>query len=138
MHRKPCEFCTDGNPDEDEAKCVFPYYGLAPHKHTTTTEGEVVIGMTTITPKTEWPANFNEDQDCEGLGVYTHCLKCGLPNTVTLCPNCKAPMCESTCGVKACCECGRMTEPNTIPDEVCDDLFEVVAVIHHQECGGES
>lgn len=81
---KPCEYCTDGNPDESEAKCVFPYYGLAPHRHDLTITGSI-IGSTVINPRGSCPANFQPDEPDEpdggGLGVYTHCLKCGQPTT---------------------------------------------------------
>lgn len=63
-----CENCIDGDGDS-----VFPYYGLAPHSHKRT---EDVILTTNIQPKENWPSNFTEDYDCNGLGVYTHCLHC--------------------------------------------------------------
>lgn len=63
-----CEHCHDG-----DGHCDYPMYGLAPHDHV----GKRMIGSTVIRPKSEWPANFREDPDAPGCGVYTHCLKCG-------------------------------------------------------------
>lgn len=62
-----CEKCHDGNGD-----CVFPYYGLAPHKQ----EGKQLLGRTRITLE-DTPPNFHPDKDDAGAGVYTHCLVCG-------------------------------------------------------------
>lgn len=84
----PCEHCTDGNPDESEATCVYPYFGVAPHKHDLTITGSI-IGSTVINPKETWPANFSPEYEegdditkpIPGLcGVYTHCLNCGEPD----------------------------------------------------------
>ena len=65
-----CESCNDG-----EGECVFPFYGLAPHKHI----GEKMIGSTVIDPETGWPPNFHEDCQEKGVGTYDHCLDCGRP-----------------------------------------------------------
>lgn len=66
MTTKPyCDHCHDGN-----GECVFPYMGLAPHKHT--------INRWTGTEfdkREDYPANFSETE--EGMGIYTHCLECG-------------------------------------------------------------
>lgn len=71
-----CEYCDDGT-----GNCRFPYYGLAPHVHKCVTIevcGEMVDGISTIPlVKKDWPVNFKEDNECEGMGVYTHCLHCG-------------------------------------------------------------
>lgn len=87
---KPCEFCTDGNPDESEARCVYPYFGLAPHRHDMTITGSIIGSTVTLMePPTGWPANFKPEYEegddrtkpIPGLcGVYTHCLKCGAPD----------------------------------------------------------
>lgn len=63
----PCEYCDDG-----EGRSVYPYYGMAPHRH----EGSEMVGSTVIAPKEEWPENFCEDGEEPGLGVWTHCLHC--------------------------------------------------------------
>ncbi len=77
----PCEFCDDGS-----GKSVYPYYGVAPHKHDTTRTGSI-IGSTVIDPKESWPANFSPDYEegdditkpIPGLcGTYTHCQKCSV------------------------------------------------------------
>ncbi|TMS80575.1 hypothetical protein [Pseudoalteromonas sp. S554] len=73
-----CEHCNNGDGD-----CVFPYYGLAPHKHNTEKTGGSVIGSTEIL-KEEYPENFAEDSECEGLGTHTHCLHCNRPNSEEL------------------------------------------------------
>ena len=69
-----CEHCDDGI-----GECIYPYYGMAPHKH----NGGSMIGSTIIIPPDQWPVNFKPDLD-EGediskatTGVYTHCLECG-------------------------------------------------------------
>jgi hypothetical protein len=62
-----CEFCTD----PDGAAC-FPVYGLAPHRHV----GTSMIGSTVTLPQKEWPANFTEDPECPGMGVWS-CPNCG-------------------------------------------------------------
>ena len=86
----PCEHCTDGNPNEAEATCVYPYYGLAPHRHDLSRTGSI-IGSTVIEPATKWPANFRPEYEpgedrskpIAGLcGVYTHCLHCGEPDRI--------------------------------------------------------
>lgn len=67
--KRCCEHCDDG-----DGFSVFPYYGLAPHKHV----GKSMIGSTVILDKSEWPDNFHEDPECEGCGSYTHCPHCGI------------------------------------------------------------
>ena len=57
-----CDHCFDG----DEST-VFPYIGLAPHKHTV--DGTEFLDESL-------PENFSADPG-GGTGVYTHCLVCG-------------------------------------------------------------
>ena len=71
MSKKYCDFCHDGN-----GRSAFPYYGLAPHKHNFEITG-CVIGSTEICDKSEYPDNFEEDSECEGMGTYTNCPECG-------------------------------------------------------------
>lgn len=53
----------------DFATCeMFPQYGVAPHEH-------VGIGSTRLLDKSKWPANFVEDKDEPGCGIY-FCPKC--------------------------------------------------------------
>lgn len=52
-----------------EEGCIYPYYGVAPHKHNFFKTG-TFIGSTEIIPKSLWPDNFKEDPECEGCGVY--------------------------------------------------------------------
>lgn len=59
-----CQFCSDG-----DGGCAFPFYGLAPHRHTP--------NDTIIAPRESWPANFVEDPEARGCGTYTHCTHCG-------------------------------------------------------------
>jgi len=66
--REPCEVCDDG-----EGGCVFPYYGVAPHKHAP----GPVIGSTVIDAPEMWPEEFREDPDAPGCGTYTNCPICG-------------------------------------------------------------
>lgn len=68
-----CNYCFDGN-----GASVFPYYGLAPH---TRYKQNGVIGSTVILPESEWPENFEEDEDAPGAGTYTHCPECGAGKT---------------------------------------------------------
>jgi len=70
-----CDHCNDG-----DGNCAYPHYGLAPHKHV----GKEMIGSTVINAKADWPDNFAEDCEVEGLGTYTHCLHCGRPNDEAL------------------------------------------------------
>lgn len=64
-----CEYCNDG-----DGGCVYPMYGVAPHHHDLSGG---IIGSTVIDPCESWPANFTEDPEEPGCGVYTHCLHCG-------------------------------------------------------------
>lgn len=65
-----CKYCDDG-----EGGSVFPYYGLAPHKHDMS-KG-TFIGSTRIEPKSEWPENFEPDPETEGgSGTYVYCPIC--------------------------------------------------------------
>lgn len=68
MTIEPCKMCNDG-----DGACVFPYYGVAPHTH----RDGPFSGPTILRPKDEWPANFIEDTECPGHGVYTNCPQCG-------------------------------------------------------------
>ena len=53
-----------------EDGCIYPYYGLAPHKHIKVDyKGHEGIG-TKILDKSEWPENFIEDKEAEGCGTY--------------------------------------------------------------------
>lgn len=70
-----CDHCNDGN-----GNSVYPYYGLAPHKHDFEVTG-CVIGSTIIDKESSWPDNFSEDPEAEGCGTYTHCLNCGAGAT---------------------------------------------------------
>ena len=69
MIASTCGYCDDG-----EGHCVFPFYGVGPHRHVVV---DSLIGSTVNLPPAEWPSNYTEDQDCPGLGVYTHCPHCG-------------------------------------------------------------
>lgn len=51
------------------------WYGLAPHSHNMEKTGSI-IGSTEIYSKDKWPANFTEDAEAPGCGVWT-CEKCG-------------------------------------------------------------
>lgn len=78
MSQKYCEICDDG-----DGGCVFPYYGVAPHR-CGFRDGKPVTGQSIELPVSEWPANFSPDDEPRpgeypGCGVYTHCLKCGAP-----------------------------------------------------------
>ncbi len=70
-----CDDCFEG---------MYPYYGLAPHKHVGVDPGDprMFIGSTVIDPE-PYPDNFSEDQEAKGCGVYTHCLKCGRDHEST-------------------------------------------------------
>lgn len=68
---KVCDMCDDG-----DGYCVFPYQGLAPHKHEEAETGKF-LGKTTFYNDYEIPDNFEYVSD--GVGVYTHCLHCGAP-----------------------------------------------------------
>ena len=66
-----CDYCHDG-----DGGCIYPYYGLAPHNHELSITGGF-MGSTVFLNKNTYPENFHEDPECEGLGTYTNCLKCG-------------------------------------------------------------
>ena len=76
-----CKSCGHGTDDG----CVYPYFGVAPHRHDLTRTGSFV-GSTVIEPRERWPANFTPDEpdaeDGGGCGVYTHCLACGAPDRI--------------------------------------------------------
>lgn len=65
-----CDYCDDGS-----GKCVFPYYGVAPHFH-----GKQVIGETSRLPKENWTNDFEEDPEAKGLGTFLRCPRCGRPD----------------------------------------------------------
>jgi hypothetical protein len=67
MGNKYCEYCHDG-----DGYSVFPYYGVAPHVH----ESEHIIGSTKILSESEWPENFEHDEDSPGCGTYLYCPNC--------------------------------------------------------------
>jgi len=56
---------------------VYPYYGLAPHKHVFIPDDPRTLIGSTVVGKKPYPLNFREDPDAEGCGVYLYCLKCG-------------------------------------------------------------
>lgn len=67
-----CEKCTD--PD---GEACFPLYGVGPHRHELSDMFYPLVGMKTVPlPPTEWPANYEEDPDCPGNGVWW-CPYCG-------------------------------------------------------------
>ena len=66
-----CNNCIDSNGDQ-----IYPYYGLAPHKHDYK-DGEIILGSSTVLPKSDWPDNFEEEPGQIDMGTYTHCLDCG-------------------------------------------------------------
>ena len=78
-----CEYCDDG-----DGFCIYPYYGVGPHKHVALTSGQLhqYIGTTQMLPKESWPANYKEDADCPGLGTFTHCLSSGAPDAASIGP----------------------------------------------------
>ena len=70
-----CKFCTDS-----DGVCLFPYYGLAPHRHDLSKTG-YLLGSTVFTDE-PLPDNFDPDPDDSSgkIGTYTHCPKCGSHN----------------------------------------------------------
>lgn len=66
-----CEYCNDG-----DGECIYPMYGLAPHKH----QADSMMGSTVVEDEPIWPDNFCEDHEAPGLGSYNYCLHCGRPN----------------------------------------------------------
>ncbi len=48
---------------------LYPHYGMAPHNHNFMKTG-TFIGSTEIKPMDDWPANFVEDPEAAGCGVY--------------------------------------------------------------------
>ncbi len=57
----------------DPETCLGCYYGVAPHRHDLS--GGSIIGSTRLLPREEWPANFDEDPEDPGCGIY-HCDRC--------------------------------------------------------------
>jgi hypothetical protein len=66
-----CEFCSDIG----DGRCVYPYYGLAPHIHDFS-KG-VSIFDSTVFLDGELPNNFQPDPENKELGTYLYCPKCG-------------------------------------------------------------
>jgi hypothetical protein len=75
--RSGCKACYDG---------IYPYYGMAPHKHVAVEFGGIKGIGTRLDPASEWPANFEPDPeqvaDFERTGMPVgqgawHCPKCG-------------------------------------------------------------
>jgi hypothetical protein len=69
-----CPMFQEMEPDWKEGikkeGCIYPYYGVAPHKHIPVDfKGHKGVGTKTL-DKSEWPKNFIEDSDCEGCGIY--------------------------------------------------------------------
>lgn len=67
--KEPCKYCKDEN-----GESIYPYYGVAPHK-SFNNDGQLITSEQK--PTEQWPANFIEDEDEKGCGIYTHCLTCG-------------------------------------------------------------
>jgi len=52
------------------------WYGMAPHRHILSQQGNARIGVTTMLPTEKWPKNFSPDEETDGgCGVWTceHC-----------------------------------------------------------------
>lgn len=64
-----CEYCDDGS-----GSSIFPFYGLAPHRHSV-----VVVDGEVVGDNRGYPENFEEDSDPDwkGCGTYLYCPKCG-------------------------------------------------------------
>lgn len=69
-----CYHCDDG-----DGRCVFPYYGVAPHTHEMPRHARTPdwLGSTRLLPREQWGDNFREDPDCPGQGTYLRCEHCG-------------------------------------------------------------
>ena len=103
-----CDHCDDG-----QGQCLYPYYGMAPHRHDLSKTGSF-IGSTVVDPKDSWPDNFVEDEPGAGCGVYTKCPVCGSSSEdcpMVACEMCLAPVevaealkCEM-CGITICDAC---------------------------------
>lgn len=73
-----CKHCDDG-----EGNCMYPQYGMAPHKHMCDGINNGIV----IDDKKTWPPNFEVDSVTPPnsgwlAGTYTHCLECGRPNDI--------------------------------------------------------
>lgn len=66
----PCEMCLD--PDGEPG---YPQYGVGPHICFHMIPG-AVIGQSKPLPPDQWPANYREDPESPGMGVYW-CPNCG-------------------------------------------------------------
>lgn len=73
-----CEQCDDG-----DGNCIYPYYGVAPHKTILITKNGVPGILRKQLQVSDWPDNFIPDFDQDNdvadvlTGSYTHCLNCG-------------------------------------------------------------
>lgn len=65
-----CEFCTD----PDGQPC-YPIYGVGPHTHAGVGENPL-LGPTQPLPREHWPANFRENPEEPGHGLWW-CPQCG-------------------------------------------------------------
>lgn len=74
-----CDHC--GADGDDVSECIYPYYGVAPHKHDLSKTGSY-IGSTVVLPESEWPDNFSPDFEDPSCGIYTHCPKCGAAGSI--------------------------------------------------------
>lgn len=66
--KKKCSHCGGGD--------AYPVYGLAPHSHGDAWKTGKFIVSTKIDKKETWPANFREDPEAPGCGIYS-CPVCG-------------------------------------------------------------
>ena len=67
-----CETCEDGE--------YFPYYGLAPHAHDIKRINDRMAISTAFASKDAWPANFKEDPEAPGCGIWS-CPDCSAADT---------------------------------------------------------
>lgn len=81
----------------------FPQYGVGPHSHDLT--GGTFIGSTRLHPKHAWPANYREDPETPGCGVY-ECPGCGPKQ----CHNCGT---RWTAPIDYCPECPNAVQAGT-------------------------
>jgi hypothetical protein len=66
-----CPACTD--PDTGEP--LLPVYGVAPHTCFYKIPG-ATMGQSVVLPRDQWPANFHEDPENPGCGIWS-CEHCG-------------------------------------------------------------
>jgi len=72
-----CEMCDDG-----DGNSAYPYYGVAPHTHNWPEVAQGKMMVTKLEPKETWPANFSEDPEAPGCGVYMWCPHCHVEEEV--------------------------------------------------------